>query len=249
MARPVNDTFNESLFDSSDLLDLTPQELQLMQLEEYLDGQLDTAAAGELEAQLRQDTTLASTFQQLQKDRSVRRAVFASSEMNSAVDAIFAQSIISKTRADAMKNPSRRTAKANPFLSLRWGSALAACLALGLFGGAWWQNQNVGPAGVPGEIIGSLQFPVGGSQNGITSVNDGSYSSTELPRQLQANCINFVVLDARGNFLDRVQLNNQDELIRFAQSHGIDQVSVMLDGQADTGSPIDRKLTLVGVKR
>ena len=239
---------------------LDPQEVELMRLEEYLDGQLDTDSASLLEGQLKTDHALLTTFNRLQRDRASRRAVFASSfsstEMDLAVD-----KLIAATRGE--ETPSLRiagskvTVKSNPYFlgRLRYGSAIAACLTLGVVGGSLWNSSSLPSKGVPGEIIGN----VGGNNFGtdfgnisggsISGVSDGQSINqlNDQPRTVQISGIALIELDAEGHFIDRVQLSNQDELRTYTSSKQLTLSRMPFDGFNPTGQP--RELTLIGIRR
>jgi len=95
-------------------------------IDEYLDGTLNAAARNELERAVVQDPATAKLLSQMKADRALRSAVYASYAPSAAEASALAASALAAC-ADEAAAP---VGKIGPRSWIRWGSAIAAGLAL-----------------------------------------------------------------------------------------------------------------------
>jgi hypothetical protein len=141
-------------------------ETDLELLEQYLDGELDSASALALETRLGSDTEFAETLAELESQRAIRSAVWQSIEP----DQVTAQRLTWRVRGAMLEQDRKPVEQAgklwNPWRAVGISSGAAACVLLGfLFGHGGHNAQLIDTAGVnsggtPTQIVSNT--PIGG---------------------------------------------------------------------------------------
>ena len=113
---------------------LTQDDIELLEM--HLDGELSPSDVTLLTHRLATSSDLAAALHELRAQRDLRAAVWRSFEPNE----LGAQQLAWRVRgamADRRQHPFESTSRS----LTRWGSALAACIALAFFGG-WWGRSG-----------------------------------------------------------------------------------------------------------
>jgi anti-sigma factor RsiW len=113
--------------------------MQRQTIDEYLDGILDAAARSELERAILQDPTAAQLLSQMKAERALRGAVYSSYTPTAAHASALATQTLRLCADDAAATAGRILPS-----SVRWGSAIAAGLALVI--GAFSAGRFTAPA-------------------------------------------------------------------------------------------------------
>jgi len=251
----IDGTSDVIQFDSNSFADR-----DVLSLEEYLDGELDSASVVSLETRLQSESTLVQLLVTLRNDRAARRVLFSGTTVDDIAGGLSLERMIASVRTAYSDELDLQDSKlkigqkidiktaGTPTTNWSWkyNSALAACLAVGvLIGLAAQQPVSLGTlSGVPGEIIGSVL-----ANNGQFDLNNQSVSTRGFPMSLPASIhasrrpssFAVVILDPLGNFVARERFATVEEVIGYEKSVGVSLRVLPSEGGDE--------LTLIGIAR
>jgi len=193
-----------------EMIDMLEQDLE--QLEQYLDGALDSAAISQLHTRLTADSALASALAELKTQRAVRLAVWQTIDPDSAS----ADRLVWRIKG-AMLNQERTVAVKPSKTWNSWrissvGSAAAACVILGFMFGRAGHNPAPTPVttGTPvvGDSTGSqlVQYPAS-----VQSPNSAQLVANNKPK------LSVPITDEYGRVVAWQTFDNPEDAKNFTE--------------------------------
>lgn len=180
-------------------------EKDLEDLEAFLDGALDLEEARALQARLANDEPLHAALDDLRAQRAIRRSVWIGNEPDSA--AIMRLNV---RLEESMRHAERHALWRN--LS-RWGTAIAACVLMGI-----WIGNSVLPAGSGASAPGPVVASSGGGAHGVKQP-DPVGSVAGVPAEWTGG-YHVSLLDETGRVQAVQQFRTLEEAREFAHDLG-----------------------------
>jgi hypothetical protein len=194
---------------------------QIQELEAYLDGELSPEQDAALRIRLKTQDGLANELQSLRAERTLRSSILAQC-IEHPGDGEVCDRIVASLRATAASEALRQRWNSR----LRYGSALAACLLVGLTTGLLMRSEqqrspviNPGPVAVGSEPT----FPLQGGSQLPPTINVASNALSPVqevqPRPVtpRRGPVILTVRDDAGTVVARHQFESIDEARRFAE--------------------------------